>query len=75
MDFNTSLIQRLGFDSYCSNLAVNLIENKEFNDGYKYQDEIYSCSVTKNGKEKVFYVRAYVKGIGWQTAELVFTNE
>ena len=75
MDFNYQSVQRLGFDSYCSNLAVNLIENQEFKHGYKFENEIYSCSVTQSGKEKVFYVRAYVKNCGWKSTELIFTNE
>ena len=71
-DFNYQAVQRLGLDSYCSNLAVNLIENKQFENGFKFENEIYSCTVTQSGKNKVFFVRAYIEGMGWQTTELIF---
>ena len=72
MDFNYSQVQRLGFDSYCSNLVVNLIENGELIDGYRFENETYSVAVTKLKTNYSVCVRAYVAGMGWQTADLIF---
>ena len=87
MDFNYSQVQRLGFDSYCSNLAVNLLENGQLTDGYRFENETYSVAVSslesqsthqsnyvnlKNKNLHLVTVRAYVAGLGWQTADLIF---
>ena len=87
MDFNYLQVQRLGFDSYCSNLVVNLIENGELIDGYRFENETYSVAVSslesqsiyqdkcvdlKNKNLHIVTVRAYVAGMGWQTADLIF---
>jgi hypothetical protein len=69
-----NLINRLGFDSWASNLAVNLIENGELKDGYRYECDQYSISVNEineTGKHMVF-IRAYVSGSGWQTSEQTY---
>ena len=72
MDFNTQAVRRLGFDSYASNLVVNLLENGQLTDGYRFENEIYSVSVTKVKNNYSVCVRAYVDGMGWQTADLIF---
>ena len=82
-----TLINRLGFDSFASNIAVNIIENGDLRDGYRYECDDYSVAVSslesqsthqgnyvdlKNKNLHLVTVRAYVDGAGWQTAELVF---
>jgi hypothetical protein len=67
-------INRLGFDSWASNIAVNLIENNQMKNGYKFENELYSVSVNEineTGKHRVF-VRAYVSNYGWQTSEQTY---
>ena len=70
MDFNTQAVQRLGFDSYCSNLVVNLLENGQLTDGFRFENEIYSVAVTKLKSNYSVCIRAYVAGIGWQTTDI-----
>lgn len=72
MDFNYQSVQRLGFDSYCSNLIVNLIEDNKLTDGFKFENETYSVCVKSVGKNKSVFIKAYVNGLGWQSTELVF---
>lgn len=72
MTFNTALVKRLGFDAYVSNIVVNLIENKEFKDGYSFENDIYTLSVKQVGDKKCVYCRAYVEGLGWKMTELTF---
>jgi hypothetical protein len=67
-----NLINRLGMDSWASNLAVNLIENNKMKDGYKFECDQYSVSVTKINEKHLVAVRAYVAGSGWQTSELTY---
>ena len=69
---NTTLVKRLGFDAWASNIAVNIIENGDFKDGYRYECKDYSLAITKFGKRYSFSIRAYVEKTGWQTAEIVF---
>jgi hypothetical protein len=71
MDFNYQQVQRLGFDEYCTNLAVNLIEDGHLVDGYKFENDVYSVSVSKVEKNYSVNVRAYVPSIGWQSTEIV----
>ena len=65
-------INRLGFDSWSSNLAVNLIENGELKDGYRFECDQYSISVNAINEKHLVAVRAYVAGSGWQTSELTY---
>ena len=82
-----TLINRLGFDAWASNIAVNIIENGNLRDGYRYECYDYSVAVSslesqsthrnryidlKNKNLHLITVRAYVDGSGWQTAEIVF---
>jgi hypothetical protein len=71
MDFNYQQIRRLGFDEYCTNLAVNLKEDGNLIDGYKFENDVYSVSVTKTENNHSVNVRAYVKTLGWQSAEII----
>jgi hypothetical protein len=66
------LINRLGLDSWASNLAVNLMENNELIDGYKFECNDYSIAVSKVDNKHVVLVRAYVPGSGWQTSEIAY---
>ena len=71
MDFNYQQVQRLGFDEYCTNLAVNLIEDGHLVDGYKFENDVYSVSVSKVEKNYSVNVRAYVPSIGWKSTEII----
>jgi len=71
MDFNLQSIQRLGFDEYATNLAVNLIEDGLLKDGYRFENDVYSVSVSKIDNKHSVNVRAYVSNLGWQSAEIV----
>jgi hypothetical protein len=65
-------ITRLGLDSWASNLAVNLIENGELKDGYRFECEQYSIAVTQIEERYGVFVRAYVDGSGWETSEIIY---
>ena len=65
-------ISRLGFDSWSSNLAVNLIENGELKDGYRFECDEYSVFVTKVGDKHIVFVRGYYQGYGWETSEIAY---
>lgn len=67
-----TLINRLGFDAWASNIAVNIIENGDMKDGYKYECNDYSVTISKFNNRHSVVVRAYVSGMGWKTAYLVF---
>jgi len=71
MNFNYQQIKRLGFDEYCTNLAVNLKEDGNLIDGYKFDNDVYSVSVSKIEKNHSVNVRAYVTNLGWQSAEII----
>lgn len=71
MDFNTLTIKSMGFDNYCTNYAVNIMENGDMNHGYKYEDETHFVSVTKSEKRYTFLIRAYIQNEGWKTTEVV----
>ena len=66
-----SLIKRLGFDAYASNLVANLIEDGNLFHGYNIENNDYTLSVTQFNKRHLVTVRAYVPSMGWQTAEIV----
>ena len=66
-----TLVQRLGFDSYASNIIANLIEDGNLYHGYHIENEDYTLSVTQFNKRHLVTVRAYVETIGWETAEIV----
>lgn len=70
MRFNYSLVQRLGFDAYVSNVVVNLIEDGLLHDGYRFENETYSLGVDLIKDKYLVTVRAYVASMGWQTAEI-----
>lgn len=72
MNFSKTLVQRLGFDNYVSNLVVNLVENKQFIDGYSFENDTYSISVNKVGDKMCVSCRAYVDGLGWKSTELSY---
>lgn len=65
-------INRLGFDSWCSNLAVNIKENGELKHGYRYECDQYTIFVTEINEKHLVTVRAYVDGLGWQTSEQTY---
>lgn len=65
-----SLVQRLGFDAYASNLIANLIEDGNLFHGYRIENEDYTLSVTQFDKRHLVTVRAYVPTIGWEVAEI-----
>lgn len=68
---STELVQRLGFNSYATNLAVNLIEDNNLRNGYHIENDDYELSVIKFGKQHLVTVRAYVPSVGWETAEIL----
>jgi hypothetical protein len=72
MKFDYPSVQRLGFDNYVSNLVVNLVEDKQFIDGYSFENKTYSISVNKVGDKMCVSCRAYVDGLGWQSTELSY---
>lgn len=61
----------MGFDNYCTNYAVNISENGDLKDGYKFEDETHSLSVTKTDKHHMVLIRAYIVNEGWKTAEII----
>jgi hypothetical protein len=65
------LVQRLGFDSYASNIIANLIEDGNLYHGYQIENDDYTLSVTQFNKRFLVTVRAYVPTIGWESAEIV----
>ena len=67
-----TLINRLGFDAWASNIAVNIIENGDLRDGYRYECDDYSVAVNSFENRHLVTIRSYVDGAGWQTAEIVF---
>ena len=67
-----TLINRLGFDAWASNIAVNIIENGDLRDGYKCECDDYSVVISKFENRHLVTVRAYVANAGWETAEIVF---
>jgi hypothetical protein len=75
MDFNYQSIMRLGFQSYVDNLAVNLKEDGNLYDGYKFENDKYSVRVEKmdsfHGPLMHVTVRAYVDGHGWHSHTLL----
>lgn len=71
MDFNQQTIKSMGFDNYCINYAVNISENGDLIDGYKYEDNNHSVCVTKTDKHHMVLVRAYVQNEGWKTTEVI----
>lgn len=71
MNFNPLTIKSMGFENYCVNYAVNIKENGDLYDGYKYEDETHSVKVEKTtDKTMCVSVRAYVDGLGWQSIEI-----
>jgi hypothetical protein len=71
MDFNYQSVQRLGFDEYCTNLAVNLMEDGNLKDGYSFENDKYSVSVKSVENKHTITIRAYVTNMGWQSTEIV----
>ena len=67
------LINRLGITAWASNLAVNLIENGQMKNGYRYECDDYSILVNEIGSKYSVFVRAYVYGFGWQTSEIIYS--
>jgi hypothetical protein len=67
------LIDRLGINAWASNLAVNLIENGQMKNGYRYECDDYSILINEIGSKYSVFVRAYVPGYGWQTSEIVYS--
>lgn len=61
----------MGFENYSTNYAVNLFENGQLYNGFKFEDEQHSVSVTKTDKHHTVLVRAYIAGTGWQTTEII----
>lgn len=71
MDFNYQSVIRLGFDEYATNLAINLIEDGKLIDGYCFETDVYSVSISKIENKHSVNVRAYVKNIGWSSTEII----
>jgi len=71
MNFNYESVQRLGYDEYCTNLCVNLIEDGQMKDGYRFENETYSVAVKQVDKQHSVTIRAYVAPLGWQSTEIV----
>lgn len=65
------LVQRLGFDSYASNIIANVIEDGNLYHGYHTENEDFTLFVTEFNKRYLVTVRAYIPTIGWETAEIV----
>jgi hypothetical protein len=65
------LVQRLGFDSYASNIIANLFENGCVYDGYQSETEDTAIKITTADNRFVVMVRCYVPSIGWRTAEIL----
>lgn len=61
----------MGFENYCTNYAVNILENGDLRDGYKFEDETHSVAVSKTDKHHTVLIRAYVQNEGWKTTEIV----
>jgi len=70
MKFDYQSVQRLGFEGYATNLAINLLEDGKIVDGYKYDSDVYSVSVSRVKDNAIICIRAYVDNMGWQTAEI-----
>jgi hypothetical protein len=68
---STELVQRLGFNSYASNLVANIIEDNNLRHGYHIENDDYTLSVTEFDKRHLVTVRAYIPTVGWETAEIV----
>lgn len=66
-----AIVQRLGFDSYASNIVANVIEDGNLYHGYNSENEDFTLSVTEFNKRYLVTVRAYVPTIGWETAEIL----
>lgn len=71
MNFNPATVLSMGFENYCTNYAVNIFENGQLFDGFKFEDETHSVIVTKTEKHHSVLIRAYVEGLGWKNAEII----
>lgn len=71
MNFNPKTVKSMGFKKYCINYAVNIMENGDLKDGYKYEDETHSVVVMKCDKMFAVTIKAYIDGLGWKTEEVV----
>lgn len=71
MDFNPNTVKSMGAENYCINYAVNIKENGDLYDGYKFEDNTHSVRVEKSEKDMCVYIRAYVDGLGWIKEEIV----
>ena len=71
MTFDYQSVQRLGFDEYATNVAVNIKEDQLLYDGYRFENDKYFVSVSKLKDNHTVTVRAYVDKLGWQSSEIV----